>query len=99
MHIYSLIKYPMRICKPLLFILFLVSCAQSGVISVGPDIYMIANSQWGFASGGYQKAKAMQEANEYCKTIGKNSATLLSSRQNDLEFGKTPAAEIQFKCS
>ena len=34
------------------------ACAHSGVVKVGPDTYMIANSEWGFTSGGYQKAKA-----------------------------------------
>lgn len=64
---------------------------------MGPDTYMIANSEWGFSSGSYQKAKAMNEASEYCKSIGKELLPI-SSRQNDVSFGKTPAAEVQFKC-
>lgn len=75
----------------------LSACAHSGVVSIGPDTYMIANSEWGFTSGGYQKAKAMQEASEHCKALGKE-VLLVSSKQNDVEFGKTPAAEVQFRC-
>ena len=91
-------KDKMKIIKKLIWLLLLTSCAHSGVVSIGPDTYMIANSEWGFTSGGYQTAKAMQEATEYCKVLGKNTAMLLSSKQNDVQFVKTPAAEIQFKC-
>ncbi len=75
----------------------LASCAHSGVVSIGPDTYMIANSEWGFTSGSVQKAKVMQEASEYCKSIGKQMLPI-STSQNDLSFGKTPAAEVQFRC-
>jgi len=73
------------------------ACAHSGVVSTGPDSYMIANSEWGFTSGSYQKAKAMQEASEYCKSIGKEMLPI-STSQNDVAWGKTPAAEVQFRC-
>ena len=75
----------------------IAGCAHSGVVAMGPDTYMVANSEWGFSSGGYQKAKALQEASAYCKSIGKE-ILVLSSKQNDVELGKTPAAEIQFRC-
>jgi hypothetical protein len=58
---------------------------------------MIANTEWGFTSGSYQKAKVMQEAAEYCKSIGKEMLPI-STKQNDVSFGKTPAAEVQFRC-
>jgi hypothetical protein len=75
----------------------LTACAHSGVVSIGPDTYMIANSEWGFTSGGVQKAKVMQEASDYCNSIGKKMLPI-STHENDLEFGKTPAAEVQFRC-
>jgi hypothetical protein len=34
-------------------------CAHSGVVNVGPDTYMIANSERGFTSGGYQKPRQL----------------------------------------
>jgi hypothetical protein len=76
---------------------FLTACAHSGVVPMGPDTYMIANSEWGFTSGGVQKAKVLQEASEYCTSIGKQML-VISTSQNGVSFGKTPAAEVQFRC-
>jgi hypothetical protein len=64
---------------------------------MGPDTYMIANSEWGFSSGGYQKAKILQEASDYCHSIGREMLPI-GSKQNDLRFGRTPSAEVQFRC-
>ena len=75
----------------------LAACAHSGVVSIGPDTYMIANSEWGFTSGGVQKAKVMKEASDYCNSIGKQMLPI-STGQNDVAWGKTPAAEVQFRC-
>ena len=75
----------------------LAACAHTGAVSIGPDTYMIANSEWGFTSGGVQKAKVMKEASDYCKSIGKEMLPI-STSQNDVAWGKTPAAEVQFRC-
>jgi len=72
-------------------------CAHSGVVPIGPDTYMIANSEWGFTSGGVQKAKVMKEASDYCSSIGRQMLPV-STNQNDVAWGKTPAAEVQFRC-
>jgi hypothetical protein len=73
------------------------ACAHSGVVKVGPDTYMIANSEWGFNSGAYEKAKAIKEGSAYCASIGRE-ILVLDSSQNDVSFGKTPAAEVRFRC-
>jgi hypothetical protein len=75
----------------------LSACAHSGVVAIGPDTYMIANSEWGFTSGSYQKAQALKEASAYCKGLGREMLPI-STSQNDVSFGKTPAAEVQFRC-
>jgi len=75
----------------------LTACAHSGVVSTGPNSYMIANSEWGFSSGSVQKAKVIQEASEFCKNAGKQ-LLITNTTQNDVQLGKTPAAEVQFKC-
>jgi hypothetical protein len=75
----------------------LAACAHSGVVPMGPDTYMIANSEWGFTSGGVQTAKAMKEASAYCASIGKQLVPI-STTANGVSFGKTPAAEVRFKC-
>ncbi len=82
---------------PLCFVVLLSACAHSGVVPMGADTYMIANSEWGFTSGGYQKAKAIQEASGYCRSLGREILVTRTS-QNDVSFGKTPAAEVQFRC-
>jgi hypothetical protein len=73
------------------------ACAHSGAVKVGPDTYMIANSEWGFTSGGYQTAKAIDEGSKYCASLGRE-ILVLNSTQNDVSFGKTPAAEVRFRC-
>jgi hypothetical protein len=58
---------------------------------------MIANSEWGFNSGAYEKAKAIKEGSAYCTSIGRE-ILVVDSSQNDVSFGKTPAAEVRFRC-
>lgn len=87
----------MKITCLVFAVVILSACAHSGVVPIGPDTYMIANSEWGFTSGGVQKAKVMKEASDYCNSIGKHMLPI-STSQNDVALGKTPAAEAQFRC-
>ena len=73
------------------------ACAHSGVVKVGPDTYMIANSLWGVSSGGYVKARAIWEASNYCASIGRE-ILIIGSTQNDMRFGIEAAAEVRFRC-
>ena len=77
--------------------LSLAACANSGVVATGPDSYMIAKSEWGFTSGAVHKARLQQEASDFCQGRGKQ-VLVTSTSQNDVAFGKTPAAEVQFRC-
>jgi len=77
--------------------LSLVACAHSGVVPTGPDSFMIAKSQWGFTSGSVHKARLLQEASEFCQRRGMQMV-VTSTSQNDVAFGKTPAAEVHFRC-
>jgi hypothetical protein len=79
------------------FVLSLAGCASSGVVQTGPDSYMLAKSEWGFTSGAVHTARLIQEASEFCKITGKQ-INVTTSRSNDVEFGKTPAAEVRFQC-
>ncbi len=72
-------------------------CVHSGVVKVGPDTYMIAISDWGVTSGGYEKAKGIGVAAKYCASIGRE-ILVTSTAQNDMRFGRQAAAEIQFRC-
>jgi hypothetical protein len=58
---------------------------------------MIAKSEWGFTSGAVHKARLMQEASDFCQSRGKQ-VLVTSTTQNDVALGKTPAAEVQFRC-
>lgn len=78
-------------------ILALTACANSGVVQTGANTYMIAKSEWGFTSGSVHKARLLQEASAYCLSQGKQ-VKVTSTTQNDVELGKTPAAEVQFQC-
>ena len=77
--------------------LSLAACANSGVVPTGTDSYMIAKSEWGFTSGAVHKARLLQEASDFCQSRGKQ-ILVTSTAQNDVALGKTPAAEVQFRC-
>lgn len=86
----------MRKILPMVFA-SMAGCANSGVVPTGPDAYMIAKSEWGFISGAVHEARLLQEAAEYCQSLGKHVLATKTSH-NDVQFGKTPAAEVHFKC-
>ena len=77
--------------------LTLAACANSGVVPTGPDSYLIAKSEWGFTSGAVHKARLLQEASDFCKSQAKQ-VLVTSTTQHDVALGKTPAAEVQFRC-
>ena len=77
--------------------LTLIGCASSGVVQTGSNAYMLAKSEWGFVSGAVHTARLIQDASEFCSAKGKQINTT-SSNSNDVEFGKTPAAEVRFQC-
>jgi hypothetical protein len=72
-------------------------CASSGIVPTGPDSYMIAKNEWGMTSGSVHKARLMQDAADFCRGMGKQMV-VTSTNQNDVSFGKTPGAEVQFRC-
>lgn len=75
----------------------LFGCASSGVVQTGQNSYVLAKSEWGFTSGAVHAARLMQEAAEFCSGKGKQ-INVISKKSNDVEFGKTPAAEVNFQC-
>ena len=75
----------------------LFGCASSGIVQTGPNSYMLAKSEWGFTSGAVHTARLMQEASDFCRVKGKQ-INVISRKSNDVEFGKTPAAEVTFQC-
>jgi hypothetical protein len=81
----------------ILILVSLFGCASSGIVETGPNSYMLAKSEWGFTSGAVHTARLMQEASQFCNAKGKQ-LNVLSTNSNDVQFGKTPAAEVRFQC-
>jgi hypothetical protein len=76
------------------------SCAgtTNQVVPTGHDTYMVANhGTMGWSSAGAQRAKAYQQANEFCKTKGKEVETV-NEHETDSGFGKIASADIEFRC-
>jgi hypothetical protein len=77
--------------------LALAGCASFGVVQTGPDISTIAKSEWGFTSGAVHVARITQEAADFCRNSGK-TIMVTGAQKNDVDLGKTPAAEVNFQC-
>lgn len=77
----------------------LTACAGvTDVVSTGPDTYMVAShGVMGWSSGPAQKAKAFQEADAYCKSLGKQPKSI-SANETPSGFGKIASGEVEFRC-
>jgi hypothetical protein len=78
----------------------LTGCAGTTheVVPTGHDTYMVANhGTMGWSSAGAQKAKAYEDANNFCKQKGKEVETI-NERETDSGFGKIASAELEFRC-
>jgi hypothetical protein len=84
-----------------LLVLFIAGCAaNSGIIPIGQDSFMVSRqAATGFSGSGNLKAEAITEANQYC--ISRNKAVQVmnaTEAQPPFILGNYPKAEIQFKC-
>ncbi len=88
-------------------VLMIVLCvAASGcagttaqVVRTGHDTFLIADhGTMGWSSAGAQKAKAYQQANDFCKSKGGAEVEALSEHTTDSGFGKIASADIEFRC-
>ena len=76
-------------------------CASSSiVVPQGHDTYMVARhgTMWWSSSGSAQKAKALQEAQDYCQHLGKQMATISEADSGPGGFGKISSSEVYFRC-
>lgn len=82
-----------------LYVLALSGCAGvTDVVPAGPDTYIVAShGVMGWSSGGAQKAKAFQDADEYCSRQGKQMMPVRTSEEPG-GFGKIASGEVEFKC-
>ena len=82
--------------------LALVGCASSGVIPVGKDKYMIADSNSMYWEGGHVMVDIIKEGTDYCAKQGKQFE-LLDQKTEDAQSGlwtarRTASAQIYFTC-
>jgi hypothetical protein len=75
----------------------LAGYASSGVVQTGPVKYTNAKSEQGFTSGAVNKARIAQKDADFCRNSGK-TIKVTGVQKNDVDLGKTPAAEVNFQC-
>jgi hypothetical protein len=82
-----------------ILVVLLTACAGvTGVVSTDDNSYMLAShGTMGWSSSGAQKAKVFQDANEFCRSKGKQFE-MINTRQVDGGFGKIASAEVEFRC-
>ena len=79
----------------------MVGCAiNSGVVPMGQDTFMVSRqAATGFSGSGKLKAKALQEANEFCENQGKCLQVIhISEAKPPYIFTNFPKAEVHFMC-
>ncbi len=79
----------------------IAACAgtTNRVVPTGHDTYLIAtHGTMGWSSAGAQKAKAYEQANDFCKTKGGEVQTV-NENTTDSGFGRIASADIEFKCA
>jgi hypothetical protein len=80
---------------------FIGGCASnSGVVPIGKDTYMVSRqAATGFSGSGPLKAKAFQEASQYCESQGKELRAVSTSEIHPLYiFANFPRVKIKFMC-
>lgn len=80
--------------------LTLAACAgATNVVPEGRDSYMVAShGVMGWSSGPAQKAKALEEADAYCKQRGRQMDVVSESDSGPGGFGKISSGEVRFRC-
>ena len=82
-------------------IIVLAGCASnSGVVPIGQDTFMVSRqAATGFSGSSDLKAKAFQEANQYCSSQNKSLQVVNTTEaQPPYVLGNFPKAEVQFMC-
>ena len=93
-------RIDMRITISVLAALVLAGCASSGVISTGPNTYMLTAKSAGglFTNGNAVLANLYKEANAFCEQRGQVVETVDTNAQNAIPFARMPNAKLDFRC-
>lgn len=89
----------MRISMLTFAYLALVACGGvTDVVKTGPDTYLVAShGTMGWSSGAAQKAKAFQDAEDYCKRMNKQVQPI-GTNETPGGFGRIASGEVEFRC-
>ena len=82
-------------------VLATVGCAaNSGVVPLGPETFMVSRqAATGFSGSGTLKAEALTEAGQYCAARGRvMQVTTTQESQPPYVLGNFPKAEVHFVC-
>jgi len=79
--------------------LFLVACADTGIVPMDKDTYHISKKspQVGFGPPIGIKGDAYAEANDFCNKTGKAVKTL-KLEETDSGFARAAAVSLEFRC-
>jgi hypothetical protein len=79
--------------------LFLVACADTGIVPMDKDTYLISKKspQVGFGPPIGIKGDAYAEANEFCNKTGKAVKTI-KLEETDSGFVRAAAVSLEFRC-
>jgi hypothetical protein len=76
-----------------------VGCTgATDVVPTGAETYMVTSHGTGPSSAPEQRAKAFEEAREYCEKAGKKFETIRVIDSGPVGDGKTSTAEVHFRC-
>lgn len=79
--------------------LLISSCANTGVVKLEKDTYMVSekNAKIGFVSASEEKAAVYKQANEFCAKQAKEVETVNLEMRDSGAF-KQASATLEFKC-
>jgi len=79
--------------------LFLVACADTGIVPMDKDTYLISKKspQVGFGPPIGIKGDAYAEANDFCNKTGKAVKTI-KLEETDSGFARAAAVSLEFRC-
>jgi hypothetical protein len=79
--------------------LMMAGCSSTGIVSTGPDTYMVARSGGGpGASGAEISAGLYREANEFCAAQKKQFSRISVTEQDNKPFVRLANAKLEFRC-
>jgi hypothetical protein len=74
-------------------------CSSTGVVSTGPDTYMVAKSGGGpGASGAEMSADLYREATAFCAAQKKQFMRISVTEQDNKPFVRLANAKLEFRC-